>query len=156
MKLAQLAAIWHRYDTLFSMILSASSPKEIKDYFRIQPSDYWKNHYHFRYASPEKEKEIGENALDILLINTIVPLLFAYGGRNKLPEYCTRATRLLESIPPERNHIVTAFARSSIHVRNAGDTQSLIQLKREYCEKRKCLYCRIGFRLLKRSANPPL
>ncbi|MDB9094284.1 DUF2851 family protein, partial [Parabacteroides distasonis] len=96
-----------------------------------------------------------ENALNILLINTVVPLLFAYGGRNKLPEYCTRATRLLESIPPERNHIVTAFARSGIHVRNAGDTQSLIQLKREYCEKRKCLYCRIGFRLLKRSVNPP-
>ena len=150
-----LAAIWHRYDTLFSMILSASSPKEIKDYFRIQPSDYWKNHYHFQYASVEKDKMIGENALNILLINTVVPLLFAYGGRNKLPEYCLRATRLLESIPPERNHIVTAFARSGIEVHNAGDTQSLIQLKREYCEKRKCLYCRIGFRLLKRSVNPP-
>lgn len=154
-KLAQLAAIWHRYDTLFSMILSASSPKEIKDYFRIQPSDYWKNHYHFQYASVQKDKMIGENALNILLINTVVPLLFAYGGRNKLPEYCLRATRLLESIPPERNHIVTAFARSGIEVHNAGDTQSLIQLKREYCEKRKCLYCRIGFRLLKRSVNPP-
>ena len=75
--------------------------------------------------------------------------------KNKLPEYCLRATRLLESIPPERNHIVTAFARSGIEVHNAGDTQSLIQLKREYCEKRKCLYCRIGFRLLKRSVNPP-
>ena len=55
-KLAQLAAIWHRYDTLFSMILSASSPKEIKDYFRIQPSDYWKNHYHFQYARWKKIK----------------------------------------------------------------------------------------------------
>ena len=138
-----------------SLFLSASSPKEIKDYFRIQPSDYWKNHYHFQYASVEKDKMIGENALNILLINTVVPLLFAYGGRNKLPEYCLRATRLLESIPPERNHIVTAFARSGIEVHNAGDTQSLIQLKREYCEKRKCLYCRIGFRLLKRSVNPP-
>lgn len=155
-KLAQLAAIWHRYDTLFSIILSASSPKEIKDYLRIRPSDYWKNHYHFQYASVEKDKMIGENTLDILLINTVVPLLFAYGERNKLPEYCLRATRLLESIPPERNHIVTAFIQSGIQVRNAGDTQSLIQLKREYCEKRKCLYCRIGFRLLKRSVNPLL
>lgn len=63
-KLAQLAAIWHRYDTLFSMILSASSPKEIKDYFRIQPSDYWKNHYHFQYASVEKDKMIGGECLE--------------------------------------------------------------------------------------------
>ncbi|WP_165157560.1 DUF2851 family protein [Parabacteroides sp. ZJ-118] len=155
-KLAQLAAIWHRYDTLFSRILSASSPKEIKDYFRIRPSDYWKNHNHFRYASPEKEKTIGENTLDLLLINAVVPLFFAYGRRNHLPEYCARATRLLERIPPERNHIVTAFTRFGICVRNAGDTQSLIQLKREYCEKRRCLYCRIGFRLLKQGANPPL
>ncbi len=153
-KLAQLAAIWHRYDTLFSMILSASSPREIKDYFRIRPSDYWKNHYHFQYSSAEKDKMIGENALNILLINAVVPMLFAYGVRGKRPEYCRRATRLLETIPPERNHIVTAFTRVGVQVRNAGDTQSLIQLKREYCEKRKCLYCRIGFRLLKRSVVP--
>ena len=153
LKLAQLAAIWYRYDTLFSMILSATSTGMIKDYFRIQPSDYWKTHYHFKYPSPEKVKLIGDNALNILLINTVVPLLFAYGKHHKLPEYCHRATVLLESIPPERNHIVSSFVRSGISVYNAGDTQALIQLKREYCEKRKCLYCRIGFRLLKRSTE---
>ena len=98
---------------------------------------------------------IGENALNILLIKYGSPSAIRLRRSNKLPEYCLRATRLLESIPPERNHIVTAFARSGIEVHNAGDTQSLIQLKREYCEKRKCLYCRIGFRLLKRSVNPP-
>lgn len=150
LKLAQLAAIWYRYDTLFSMILEANTPREIKDFFRIPPSDYWKNHYHFRYTSPEKDKTIGENALNILLINAVVPSLFAYGKRQKLPEYCHRAIRLLESIPPEHNHIVSHFANAGIHPLNACDTQSLIQLKREYCEKRKCLYCRIGFRLLNR------
>lgn len=150
-KLAQLATIWYQYDTLFSMILTASSTGMIKNYFRIIPSDYWKTHYHFKSTSLEKEKMIGESALNILLINTVVPLLFAYGKRNKLPEYCQRAIVLLESIPPERNHIVSAFVRSGVSVYHAGDTQALIQLKREYCEKKKCLYCRIGFRLLKRS-----
>ena len=148
LKVAQLAALWVRYDTLFSAIL-ARSTGEIKKYFRIPPSGYWETHYHFRYASPRKEKTIGENALNILLINTVVPMLFAYGLHNKRPEYCERATRLLESIPPEKNTIVTTFYNAGITVRHAGDSQALIQLKREYCEKKKCLYCRIGFRMLK-------
>ncbi len=149
LKVAQLAALWVRYDTLFSAILEARSTGEIKKYFRIPPSGYWETHYHFRYASPRKEKTIGENALNILLINTVVPMLFAYGLHNKRPEYCERATRLLESIPPEKNTIVTTFYNAGITVRHAGDSQALIQLKREYCEKKKCLYCRIGFRMLK-------
>lgn len=149
LKVAQLAALWVRYDTLFSAILEARSTGEIKKYFRIPPSGYWETHYHFRYASPRKEKTIGENALNILLINTVVPMLFAYGLHNKRPEYCERATRLLESIPPEKNTIVTTFYNAGITVRYAGDSQALIQLKREYCEKKKCLYCRIGFRMLK-------
>ena len=149
LKVAQLAALWVQYDTLFSAILEARSTGEIKKYFRIPPSGYWETHYHFRYASPRKEKTIGENALNILLINTVVPMLFAYGLHNKRPEYCERATRLLESIPPEKNTIVTTFYNAGITVRHAGDSQALIQLKREYCEKKKCLYCRIGVRMLK-------
>ena len=149
LKVAQLAALWVRYDTLFSAILEARSTGEIKKYFRIPPSGYWETHYHFRYASPRKEKTIGENALNILLINTVVPMLFAYGLHNKRPEYCERATRLLESIPPEKNTIVTTFYNAGITVRHAGDSQGLIQIKHEYCEKKKCLYCRIGFRMLK-------
>ena len=149
LKVAQLAALWVQHDTFFSAILEAGSTGEIKKYFRISPSDYWETHYHFRYASPRKEKPIGENALNILLINTVVPMLFAYGLHNKQPEYCERATRLLESIPPEKNTIVSTFCNAGIAVHHAGDSQALIQLKREYCEKKKCLYCRIGFRMLK-------
>lgn len=155
LKLAQLASLWVQYDTLFSALLEAGSPGQIKHYFRITPSEYWETHYHFRYASPKKEKPLGENSLNILLINTVVPLLFAYGLRSKQPEYGERAIRLLESIPSERNTIVTSFERAGIHVNHAGDSQALIQLKREYCEKKKCLYCRIGFRFLKQRSIPP-
>lgn len=154
-KVAQLAALWVEYDTLFSSILEARSPGEIKKYFRIPPSDYWETHYHFRHASPRVEKIMGENSLNILLINTVVPMFFAYGLHNNRSEYCDRAIRLLESIPPERNTIVSTFCNAGITVRHAGDSQALIQLKREYCEKKKCMYCRIGFRMLKRIINLP-
>lgn len=153
LKLAQLAALWVRHDTLFSAVLDARSPADIKDYLRISPSTYWETHYHFRYTSPTKPKPVGEGALNILLINSVVPLYFAYGQHNRLPEYGERAIRLLESLPPEQNSVVTLFLRAGLTARNAGDTQALIQLKREYCEKKKCLYCRLGFQLLKRMNN---
>ncbi|MDH6357683.1 DUF2851 family protein [Parabacteroides sp. PF5-9] len=149
-KIAQLATILMQHDTLFSALLEASTPREIKDYFRVHPSDYWKRHYHFKNFSPENEKKISENMLNILLINTVIPMFFSWGRKKNRPEYCDRAIRLLESIPPERNSIITTFTQAGISVHNAGDTQALIQLKREYCEKKKCLYCRIGFRFLKR------
>lgn len=153
LKLAQLAALWMQHDTLFSAILDARSPAEIKGYLRVSPSVYWETHYHFRYASPSKPKPVGEGALNILLINAVVPLYFAYSQRNRLPEYAERAIRLLGSLPPEQNSIITLFLRAGLTAHNAGDTQALIQLKREYCEKKKCLYCRMGFQLLKRVNN---
>lgn len=149
LKLAQLAAIWLQHDTLFSVLLDANTPSEIKNYFRVSPYEYWNTHYHFRYSSEKKEKKLGESGLNILLINTVVPMFFAYSIRAKRPEYSERALRLLESLPPENNFIVTAFTKAGVVIKNAGDTQALIQLYREYCEKKKCLYCRVGFRLLK-------
>ena len=150
LKLAHLAALWHKYDTLFSIILDGGGVEEIKQCLCVPPSDYWETHYHFRYASPHKEKLPGDNALNILLINTVVPFLFAYGQKNNRPEYGERSISFLEGLPPEKNTIVSTFKDAGMEVRHAGDSQSLIQLKREYCEKKKCLYCRIGFCLLKR------
>jgi hypothetical protein len=148
-KIAQLAAIWVRYDTLFSRILEEEEPAHIKALFRIAPSSFWDSHYHFLYKSSEvQQKYLGENALNTLLINTVVPLLFAYGQKNDLYEYPDRAIRLLESLPAEQNRIVSTFGQAGIKAQHAGDSQALIQLKREYCEQRKCIYCRIGFRLL--------
>jgi len=149
-RLAQLAAIWFQYDTLFSNILETEDLKQIKGYFRIPPGEYWHTHYHFRHASIVKDKMIGEDSLNILVINTVAPMFFAYGLRNNRPEYFEKAIRLLEIIAPEKNSIVYSFSKAGVTVRHAGDSQSLIQLKRAYCEKKKCLYCRLGYRFLKR------
>ncbi len=152
-RLAQLAAIWHTYDTLFSRIIHCREPEEVKSLLRVTPREYWKNHYHFGGTTPEKEKKVGEQALQVLLINAVIPILFTYGKQTNQPEYQERALQWLEKLPPERNHIVSLFSKAGVPVRHAGDSQAVIQLKREYCEKKKCLYCRIGFQLLKKS--PP-
>lgn len=150
-RLAQLAAIWHSFDSLFSLMIESQTLEQMKGYLKQAPADYWKTHYHFRYESPPQDKMIGENSLNILLINTVVPMLFAYGKQKKQEIYCERALQLLEAIPPEKNSIIYSFNKAGISTHHAGDTQALIQLKREYCDKKKCFYCRIGFRFLKRA-----
>ena len=153
-RIAQLAAIWTHHDTLFSRVLEDSHSETLKSCFDVSLSEYWDTHYHFRFPSPKKKKTIGMTATHIILINTVVPLLFAYGKKKKDPDYCTKSLHLLETIPPERNSLITPFINAGIGVKNACDTQALIQLRREYCEKKKCLYCRIGFSLIKK--EPPL
>lgn len=148
-KLVELAAIWIRHDTLFSSVLSARTPRELKDFFRVPASAFWDTHYNFLHPSPHRKKQLGENALNMLLINTVVPLMFAYGLYHRMDEHKARALRLLASIPPEHNSIISLFSQVGMKPRNAGDTQALIQLKRNYCEQKKCLYCRLGFQLLK-------
>lgn len=150
-KLAQLAALWTRYDTLFSVLLEARSVGEIKRSLRVEPSDYWLTHYHFGRLSSKREKVISDRALTLFLINTVVPIFFAYGTRRKRPEYDERALSILERLPPEDNYIVSEFTRAGIQVRDASDTQALIQLRKAYCDTRKCLYCRFGHQLLRRT-----
>jgi hypothetical protein len=147
-RLAQLAALWIKHDVLFSKILEAENIKELTALFKIEPSEYWLTHYNFHQGSEAKKKSLGKSASDIILINTVIPTLFAYGKYTNRPEYGEKAIRFLEEIAPERNSISTFFQQAGIPVKNAGDTQALIQLRREYCEKKKCLYCRIGYRVI--------
>ncbi|MDR1747034.1 MAG: DUF2851 family protein [Tannerella sp.] len=149
LRLAQLAAVWTNHDTLFSKILENNRVETLTTCFNVALPEYWDTHFHFRYPSPLKKKTIGISATNIVMINTVAPVLFAYGRKKNQPSFCNRALQLLEEIPPEHNSLITPFIRAGIPVKNAADTQALIQLRREYCEKKKCLYCRIGFRLIK-------
>ena len=91
----------------------------------------------------------------MLLINTVVPLLFAYGMQTKQTAYCDRAMAMLEALPAEQNAVVRLYVQAGVPVKHAGESQALIQLKRMYCEKKKCLYCRWGFQLLKQGLIRP-
>ncbi|MDR2473142.1 MAG: DUF2851 family protein [Tannerella sp.] len=152
-RLAQAAAVWTHNDLLFSKILETEDLVALRKFFNVEPSPYWSEHYNFNTVHKKdnscvRRKSIGANATNIILINTVAPILFAYGKIKKRDNYCERALRLLEKIPAERNAIVTLFGNAGVKADNAGDSQALIQLQREYCEKKKCLYCRIGYRVL--------
>jgi hypothetical protein len=147
-KLVQLAGFIGKKHSLFSQMLEKNDLKEFRSLFFSNVGDYWKTHYRFGKESPKREKGLGLSAIHILLINTVVPVLFAYGKKKNRETYMQQAFDLLEAIPSENNFIVNTFTRAGIQAYHAGDSQALIQLKKEYCDHKKCVFCRIGHRLM--------
>lgn len=151
MRIAQLAALLQSSGRLFSLVLEQQEVEDWMSLFRISPSPYWRTHYSFGKQSPESDGQLGSASRQILLINTVAPVLFAYGKKTTIESHCDRAIHLLELLKPEKNVIVSEFCEAGVIPRNAFDTQALIQLRRAYCDPRKCLFCRIGHRLLSHS-----
>lgn len=147
-KIIQLASIIRRGQGLFSRIIEEDKQHQLYPFFNTEVSSYWKHHTHFGKSSQKMDRRMGASTIDILLINSLVPILFIYGKQKGLEAYTERAFLLLETLAPEKNFITNQFGRAGIKINNAADSQALIQLKREYCEKKKCIYCRIGHKLL--------
>jgi hypothetical protein len=147
-RVAQLAALLHSSQGLFSKIISCEDPGRIRLMFHVNASEYWQTHYSFGIVSDKKSKYLGDASLDVILINTVAPILFAYGKKIENEALCERAIKFLEILAPEKNSITRDFAKMMIPMRNAADSQAVIQMKREYCELKKCLFCRIGHQFL--------
>lgn len=151
-RLAMLAQYIHRGFDLFSRICEAGSDDELRAIFKVELSGYWTTHYLFGHVSPESRAVLGESAIDIVLINAVATLLYTYGLYVGNEAMTDRAMTLLESLRAEKNSIVRRFSEMGIHVSNALESQAVIQLYNEYCQPHKCLYCRIGHKLLSRAA----
>ena len=148
-RLAQLAMLINQSVNLFSIIKESKSLKEIKSLLNVTANDYWHYHYVFDESTAFKEKNTGTQMINNILINTIVPIVFAYGLFNKEEDYKNKALEWLEEISAEKNSITNAYAQLGIENNNAFDSQALIQLKNEYCDKKRCLECAVGNRLFK-------
>ncbi|WP_298115734.1 DUF2851 family protein [Flavobacterium sp.] len=148
-RLSQLAMIYHLNRNLFSKIIEAKSLKELYSLFAISVSDYWKTHYNFDKLSPKKEKVLSKSFIDLLIINTIIPIKFAY-ARSQGKDISEQLIELLSEISSEKNTIIDKFNSFGIKSKSAFQSQALLQLKNEYCNNKKCLECAIGIQLLKK------
>ena len=149
-RLSQLANLYHCQQNLFSKINTSSSVKSIYKTFDVSSSNYWQNHYQFDKESPKKKKQLSKSFIDLIIINTIIPLQFAY-AKSQGKEISEDLIQLLNEVAPEKNAIMDKFSSFGIKSKNAFETQSLLQLKNEYCNKSRCLDCAIGMELLKES-----
>ena len=149
-RLSQLANVYHSQHNLFSKVVNTNSIESIYDFFRVSVSNYWQNHYQFDKESPKKNKMLSKSFIDLIVINTIIPIQFAY-AKSQGKEISEDLIRLMQNVAPESNTIIQKFSSFGVKSKNAFDTQSLLQLKNEYCNKSKCLDCAIGMELLKKS-----
>ena len=152
-RIAQFASLLYQSENMFSKVIDAKDLNELLELFHIELSPYWKDHYQFNKVSPAKDKNLGKDAQHSILINTVIPFLFMYGSVNGLEEYKNKAVAILESVPPEKNNIVRKWEQTGIKAEDAFFSQSLIQLKNKYCNKKRCLNCEIGNRIITFNLN---
>ena len=149
-RLSQLATLYHEQRTGLSQLLECRTLEQLRTLYGTHVTPYWETHYVFGSTSQRNTKHLSRGSLDLLLINTAIPMLFAMGHHKLKDELCDRAFDLMEKLPPERNQMIRMWQQCGLDVQSAADSQALIQLKREYCDHKDCLRCRFGYEYLKR------
>lgn len=147
-RLSQLAGLYHTYQNLFSKIIDLRSVKNVYNLLSVSASSYWHCHYQFDKESPKKSKTLSKSFLDLLIINTIIPLQFAYS--NMMGE--SPAEDLIDfinEVASEKNAVIDKFNSFGIQSKSAFESQTLLELKNEYCNQKACLKCAFGLELLK-------
>lgn len=146
-RLSQLAQVYAKNNQLFSSCIAAKSLKEVSEIFSVSVSEYWKTHYTFDKVSPKQQKKLSVNFIELVMINTVIPLKFAF-FTSRDEEIQEQLISLMHALKPEGNTIIDKFKMLGVAVQNAYHSQALLELKNEYCNYKKCLNCSIGISLL--------
>lgn len=147
-RIAQFASLLHLSSHLFSKIIGSKSVFELQSLFNLNCSEYWENHYTFDILSTVKSKKAGKGTINLLLINTVIPFIFAFGKIKDDETYIERALSFLDKLAAERNFITNNFNLLGVIAQNARQSQALNQLFKYYCTKKHCLRCSIGDHIL--------
>ncbi|WP_444671311.1 DUF2851 family protein [Flavobacterium columnare] len=147
-RIAQIAMLYHIQKNIFTLATDATSVEDFYKIFSVGVSDYWESHYNFQKKSNHKEKKISRMFVELLLVNAILPIRFAY-TQYKNKNDIDLDLMLIEKIRPEKNKIIDYFEHYGVKAKNAMQSQGLIQLKKKYCDANRCLQCAIGVEFLK-------
>ncbi len=149
-RLAQMAMLIHHSSHLFSKIVEAKELNEIKKMLQLTANDFWHTHYTLTEASAYRKKQLGAMMLENILINTIIPVLFAYGSNHKNELIKQKAIQWLQQLPKEKNGITKKWEEAGVAHLSAFDSQALLHLKKNYCTQKNCISCAIGNSILKK------
>ena len=142
-RLAQMASMVCACDKLFSKLQTVKDLDSVRNLFNVEVNEYWDTHFQFEKLSSKKKKKLGPTAIDVLIINAVVPVMFSYGIYRDDQGLKDRSLELLDVMEPEDNVIIRKFENLGLSVRNAQQTQALLHLYSNYCKKRNCLKCRV-------------
>ncbi|MEP3838929.1 MAG: DUF2851 family protein [Algibacter sp.] len=146
-RLSQLASLYNIHQNLFSKIIEFNTLDDFYNLFKVSTSEFWKTHYTFQKESKGSKKVLSKSFIDLLLINTILPIKFSY-AKQKGQDIDTEILEIASLLASEKNSIVNAFNGLKKVSKSSKDSQALIQLKTEYCDKNKCLKCAVGNALI--------
>ncbi|HUW93969.1 MAG TPA: DUF2851 family protein [Bacteroidales bacterium] len=152
-RLAQLAALLAGGQGLFSRIIACDDHSSIREILSVSASEYWNTHYLFGKSVRNAAGKAGQQSVDLLIINAIIPLIFVYGKKKQINDRCEKALDILDSLPPEDNSIISDFIDAGIIPESAFTTQALIELRTLWCRYHKCLDCHIGSSLIAMGHN---
>ncbi len=147
-RISQLANLYEQLTALFEKCMQFNNRQEFQKLFDVKASEYWDSHFTFGKTHTAKSKRLSSGFIDILLINAIIPVKFAY-ARHRGIDVEEAVLNLLTQIPAEKNSLVAGFVKLRSFNQDALHSQSLIQLKKNYCDRNKCLSCQVGNFLLR-------
>ena len=149
-RIAQFAALIHKSLHLFSKIIEINSVKEISPLLEVKASEYWDNHFRLDEAQElPSEKHLGKECMRNIIINTIAPIQFLYASRQGVDRLQEKALQLLDTVPAEKNKILSLWSDTGWQAINASQSQAMLQLYNNYCSHTRCLECSIGLSILK-------
>lgn len=148
-RIAQLARFINNNTKLDSLLFDVDSNTIIESLTIKIEEGYWFSHYTFDDEESPKKKTLGSSKRNVLFINVIVPIIYAYGRHTQSQEYLDKALQLLEKIGSEKNNVINNWEQLGVKCSNGSDSQALLQLKKHYCDQFKCLSCSIGHQVLK-------
>ncbi len=149
LRLAQVASIFVRHELLFDKVLSCRCIEDIEELFSVEASDYWHTHYVPSKQSSPEIKRLGREKCNILGINLVVMIQYAYGSYTSSDKLVDQAQNLIQDLKPEYNWIVNGWRKYGITPKTAFEGQALIQLASEYCQKQRCRECYVGTRAVR-------
>lgn len=146
-RLSQLAMLYNAHPNLFTKVMAAESIEALHNIFQVSSSEFWDTHFTFEKTSRTSKKTLTKSFVDLVLINTILPLRFCYLQAHG--NYASESSLLLaQTLASEQNGIIKGFNHLKPVSNSALTSQALIQLKTEYCDKNRCMGCAIGNWLL--------
>ncbi len=148
-RLAQFAKLLFLRKNLFSNMVEASADMQWKNFFSMQQSEYWQRHYQFQKETKEEIPAFGQMSIHNVLINSLVPVLVAYGKSKDDQMLVDRAIAILQQVKSEANNITRLWTSLELKSKNAFDSQAMIELHNNFCLKRRCLECMVGASLIK-------
>lgn len=148
-RLAQLAMVMYQREHLFDQVRNTNTIEELMRLFQVKASHYWNTHFNFEEAVSPEPRFVGQQMLVHLIINVVVPILFAYGHETGNNTYKEKVLHWLYQLEPEQNKITRYWKSTGLTNHHALDTQSLLELHTQYCVNKRCLDCSVGNRLLR-------